>query len=188
MSKEAIELLNAGANGANKDETLTAEELAAKAALEAGTQEGDPTEEELAAQAQAKLDAENQEDPTLQEEFDTFKVDSEKQITDLKSEVEALKGSSISASEAFTKDTEDLVEIVAGYVGQMRMKLSLAKVDMTTFSVKALMTEYTSTLKSFEKSLPIGGAVPQPKTKVNENKEVISDSIEASAYENLGFK
>jgi len=81
---------------------------------------------------------------------------------------------------------EALKTIVAGQVSKMRIGLRFAAVDMSKFSIDALVTEYENTAESFMKALPVGSVVPEPKVE-NKQEKAVNSSVEASAYKSLGF-
>jgi len=67
----------------------------------------------------------------------------------------------------------------------MRTALSLAAVDMDTWTVEAILTEYESVKVPFMEKLPVGSVVPEPK---KENMETpVSSSLDASNVKSLGF-
>jgi len=80
---------------------------------------------------------------------------------------------------------EALKTIVAGQVSKMRIGLRFAAVDMSKFSIDALVTEYENTAEAFMKALPVGSVVPEP--KVEKKEKAVNSSVEASAYKSLGF-
>lgn len=75
-------------------------------------------------------------------------------------------------------------EIVAEHVSKMRCALSLANVDMKSWTPEALLTEYHSAVEEFEKALPVGSRVPAPKA-TKEQKS--TSSLEAAKLRSLGF-
>jgi len=81
--------------------------------------------------------------------------------------------------------TQALKDIVAGQVSKMRIGLRFAAVDMSKFSIDALVTEYENTAEAFMKALPVGSVVPEPKAEKKE--KAVNSSVEASAYKSLGF-
>ena len=81
--------------------------------------------------------------------------------------------------------TQALKDIVAGQVSKMRIGLRFAAVDMSKFSIDALVTEYENTAEAFMKALPVGSVVPEP--KVEKKEKAVNSSVEASAYKSLGF-
>jgi hypothetical protein len=81
--------------------------------------------------------------------------------------------------------TQALKDIVAGQVSTMRIGLRFAAVDMSKFSIDALVTEYENTAEAFMKALPVGSVVPEPKV---EKTSPISSSHDAGSFKALGFK
>jgi len=81
--------------------------------------------------------------------------------------------------------TQALKDIVAGQVSKMRIGLRFAAVDMSKFSIDALVTEYENTAEAFMKALPVGSVVPEPKV---EKTNPISSSHDAGSFKALGFK
>ena len=156
----------------------TAEELAE---LEAKKAEADKLEAEAAAKK-----AEKKDDCDCDCEEETAKA-----ILELEASQAVNADLTAKLAEAEAKATqievgaEALKTIVAGQVSKMRIGLRFAAVDMSKFSIDALVTEYENTASAFMKALPVGSVVPEPKV---ENKEkAVNSSVEASAYKSLGF-
>jgi len=74
--------------------------------------------------------------------------------------------------------------IVVGQVEDMRVALSLAKVDMSTWDVKTVLAEHSSVSEAFMKSLPVGGVVPDVKEA---GAKTVRTNVVASAFNSLGF-
>lgn len=186
MAKKAISkdhltaLVNAGkktpatdASDEQKPE-LTAEEIAAEAALKAGA-EGSDTDDQ-AGDDPAMVEA--SELVAMTEQFDTSQVELAESATKLTAAEEALTALEASHKEAVAP----MIEVICSQITTMRVALSLSSVDMTEWKPDAIMAEYDAVSKTFEKSLPVGGVVPE---ETDDKKEVPATRADANAIKNL---
>lgn len=105
----------------------------------------------------------------------------EAKVADLEISLVAEKAHVKAASET----ANDFKDIVAGLTGNMRIAMGLTHVDMSNWTGEALLREYQAISESFEKSLPVGGVVPETKAEV---KKPTMTNLDAGAIAALGFK
>lgn len=102
--------------------------------------------------------------------------------TDLAATAELLAAKDQEIANAMAS-ADGLKNIVVAQITKMRVALSLAAVDMSSWDAEAVATEYVSVAGSFAK-FPVGSVVT--KTEEVESKAVQS-SLDESAYRSLGF-
>ncbi len=110
-------------------------------------------------------------------------VASDEALASVKAELEESKSSLAALTVAHAEAVAPLTEVIVGQINGMRIALSLSTVEMSDWSAGAVLTEYNSVMKTFEKSLPVGGVVPDEKA---DNKEAITRS-DVSAIKNLSL-
>lgn len=76
-------------------------------------------------------------------------------------------------------------EIVVSLTNNMRCALSLTEVDLSALADDQILREYSNTVKTFEKSLPVGGIVPDK--QMEPAKEAVMSRADANNIKALGF-
>jgi len=183
LSKEALNVML----GAEESVPAEGQELN----TETTAKEAIKSEEEVATEENATEEKAEEEVPTIlasemeavQKELEDFKAASTETIEKAEAEVVEAK----EELEAVTVSAEEVKTIVVGNIANMRVALSIAAVDMTSWTMEAVVTEFKSTSDSFKKSYPVGGIVPEHKETTNKT-EAVKSSTDASEYESLGFK
>ena len=176
--KHLAALVNAGKETPAPDASddvkteLTEEEIAATAAAE-GSDTDDPEMVEA-----SELVA-------MTEKFDASQVelaDLNTKLEEATTKLDASEKSVASAEAAHKEAIAPMVEVICAQISTMRVALSLVSVDMTDWNPEAIMVEYRSMSKTFEKSLPVGGVVPNEES--DENKKATVTREEANAIKN----
>ena len=131
-----------------------------------------------------------EETPTPVETPATVDVNAQmaEEITQLKAQLEVMAAKDVEHAEALTKlkaSTDGLKGIVVSQISRMRTAMSLSSVDMSSWDVDAVVTEYSAVAESFTKSFPVGGVVT--KTEEKQAEKIIATSLDASAYKSVGF-
>jgi len=134
-------------------------------------------EEEAINPLSAELEAAVAESATLKSTIEVL----EAKVADLEISLVSEKAHVKAASET----ANDFKDIVAGLTGNMRIAMGLTQVDMSNWTGEALLREYQAISESFEKSLPVGGVVPETKAEV---KKPTMTNLDAGAIAALGFK
>lgn len=186
MSKEALALIVGAEESAPAEDTQElSEETVAEEVVET---EAEATEGEEVTEPETEAEEEvptvlASEMEAVQKELEDLKAESTETIKDLEAKVEEA-GDSVKAIE---EASENMKKIVVAQVSIMRNAMSVAAVDMTGWTVEAVVTEFNSISESFKKSYRPGSVVPEQVDNKNEAK-AINSSVDASAYKSLGFK
>lgn len=165
----------AGASDENKPE-LTMEELAALA-LENDGGEGSDTDDQGGGDDPAMVEA--SELVAMTEKFDASQVE----LAELTTKVTAAEEAIAAVKANHKEDISSMVEVICAQINTMRVALSLSTVDMTDWKTAAIMVEYDAMSKTFDKSLPVGGVVPNEEQ--DEDKKATVSRTEAIDIENI---
>lgn len=128
----------------------------------------------------------------LQEQIDTLAGENSTlrgQLEALTAENDGLKAAALATDakvKAASEEVSDYKSIVTGHIANMRIALSLAAVDMVNWTSEAILREYDTVVKAFEKALPEGSQVPEPQPKKTA-PSAVATSAQAAGFRGLGF-
>jgi hypothetical protein len=117
----------------------------------------------------------------LQEDFDKSQVD----LASAAESIESLEAKVVKLAsdlEAKAEEAKPLVAVINDQISVMRIALSLTAVDMSDWKPEAIMKEYESISDTFQKSMPVGGVVPE---EDKSEKKSTQTRAEANAFNKL---
>ena len=180
-----------------KKKILSPEALAALAAgktFEAKAEvdgAGETTETVVEAAAETSEETEQPDFAGQIEALTAEKTELQAQVATLTETISGLEAATIAVDakiKAASDEVEEYKAIVVGHIAAMRIGLSLSAVDMANWTAEAILREYSSVSKSFEKSFAAGSRVPETPAKKEEVVPAIASSHDAAGYASLGFK
>ena len=150
--------------------------------------EGKPSEDLLAKLEALEKPVEKEDESKADESSVQLQEDFDKSQVELASALESVESLNAkvteltSALEAKAEEVKPLVSVINDQIAVMRISLSLSAVDMSDWKAEAIMEEYNSISDTFQKSMPVGGVVPD---EAKDEEKPTQTRAEANAFKKL---